>query len=74
MIRRPKVEIDGWVVGERAQFGEEEERKKRELSESERLRLGFKDTSTILSGVFEPTAGVSGQCVTAGNLVAATEL
>ena len=33
-IRRLKVEIDGGAVGERAQLGEEEERKKRELSES----------------------------------------
>ena len=33
-IRLPKVEINGGAVGERAQLVEEEERKKRELSES----------------------------------------
>ena len=59
-IRRTKVEIDGWAVGERAQLVEEEERKKRELSESGK----FKDTSSVLPGVSGPTAGVSDQGVT----------
>ena len=51
---------DRWGGG-RAQLVEEEERKKRELSESGK----FKDTSSVLPGVSGPTAGVSGQGVTA---------